>query len=230
MAALAARSTCPLQPSAPDPDRPRRLGILLSKLALSGAEPERLLSGARLKAAYDPWRKFGVHSRAAELKAKLGVGILEGSTAMALSLVVLAATLAAAGSQPELRCEGDTRDIVRCVSARLAAAEEQRSRYAAAARTFIRKQAASDPGHWQWQSMLGQFETGEKAFNTYRKTVCRALESYLSPGTAATEYEMNCELRMTRLHTHTVWINWLSDPLEQGSRPALPEPPFSASP
>ena len=49
-----------------------------------------------------------------------------------------------------------------------------------------------------------------------------AVDSYHSPGSGHAEYQYLCRIRLTRLHTHTVWANWLAPPESRVPEPELP--------
>ena len=138
----------------------------------------------------------------------------------ALLAFALATTLATHGASATPPCpDGTTLDFNQCYSDRLAKADADLGRYVAAARTRLRQEAAGDAGA---ASAARDFESAEKAWSAYRDAECGAVYDYWSAGTIRDIESLDCQIKLTQLHTHTIWLQWLT--YMDSTPPVLPEP------
>jgi hypothetical protein len=139
---------------------------------------------------------------------------------MPLIALAFAATLATRGARPEPPCPGAaTPAVERCLQDRLSGAEAELARYVAAADARLRQQVGRDPAAARARQ---RFEAAEQAFAAYRDAECGAVFEAWSGGTIRNAMEIVCRLRITRLHTHTLWREWLT--YMDSTPPILPEP------
>jgi uncharacterized protein YecT (DUF1311 family) len=143
----------------------------------------------------------------------------------ALLVVALTTTLATRGAPVTPACpDGTTLDINRCFSDRLDRADADLARYAAAVRKRLKQEAAeATAGDTSAGDAAKGFQAAEKAWSSYRDAECGAVYSYWSTGTIRDVEDLSCQIRLTRLHTHTIWLQWLT--YMDSTPPILPEPP-----
>jgi uncharacterized protein YecT (DUF1311 family) len=141
---------------------------------------------------------------------------------MSLVLLAVVSTLATRPAPPVPPCAGNTtQEANQCYSARLDAANAELARYVQAARKRL-KDESGDEGV---PAASKGFEASEKLWAKYRDVTCGAVFDYWSSGTIRTVESLDCAVTLTRLHTHSVWRQWLR---YMDSTPAiLPEPAFS---
>jgi len=146
---------------------------------------------------------------------------------MTILALATAATLAGQGLRAPPPCPGrNTREVNRCFEQRLERAVDDLGRYAAAARRRLKQEAAEAPsGSGGGGDPTRGFDAAEKAWSAYREAECAAVYEHWAGGTIRTAKEINCRIRLTRLHTHTVWQEWLT--YADNTPPILPEPPVS---
>ena len=129
------------------------------------------------------------------------------------------ATLATRGTVPDLPCAGATTPAVeQCLSERLKDADADLARYLGAARKRLRQDSESD-------TTARAFEDAEQAWARYRDAECAAVYEFWSAGTIRGAETLTCQIRLSRLHAHTVWRLWLTYP--DATPPILPEPAVS---
>jgi uncharacterized protein YecT (DUF1311 family) len=147
---------------------------------------------------------------------------------MILVALAVASTLATRGAPPTPACPGEnTLQINACFGERLKQADGELARYAAAART--RLQAAisrASPGDDSSARASRGFDAAEKGWSAYRDAECGAVYENWSTGTIRVAEELSCRIDLTRLHTHTVWLEWLT--FMDSTPPVLPEPAVPA--
>jgi uncharacterized protein YecT (DUF1311 family) len=141
--------------------------------------------------------------------------------------LALASTLATHGAHAQPGCPGEnTLEINACFSGRLQRADAELARYAAAARSRLRKAAATaSAGDTSSAAALRGFEAAQTAWAAYREAECGAVYDNWSTGTIRTVEGLACRIDATRLRTHTVWQNWLT--YMDSTPPVLPEPAVS---
>jgi len=138
-------------------------------------------------------------------------------------IILAAATLATHGAPPDPPCRDDsTPGVERCLGERLAAADTDLARYVAAARARLTADSREDEGAAR---ALKGFDAAERSWAAYRKAECGAVYEAWSGGTIRGAEGLLCELRLTRLHTHTIWTEWLT--YMDSTPPILPEPPVA---
>jgi len=151
----------------------------------------------------------------------------------ALSLVLMLAATAAfathAAAQPA-HCPGETTaDNNQCFSERLDRANADLARYVAAARQRLTEEARSaQAGDTTAAKALTDFDAAEKAWATYADAECGAVYDYWYGGAIRLVQNLDCQISLTRLHTHTIWRQWLT--YMDSTPPILPEPPLSPAP
>ncbi|HLZ76236.1 lysozyme inhibitor LprI family protein [Phenylobacterium sp.] len=138
--------------------------------------------------------------------------------------LALASTLATRGAHAPPGCPGETTlEINACFGERLQRADAELARYAAAARSRLKREAATaPPGDTSAAKALGGFQASERAWSAYRDAECGAVYDNWSAGTIRTVEDLACRIGLTRLRTHTVWENWLT--YMDSTPPVLPEP------
>jgi uncharacterized protein YecT (DUF1311 family) len=141
-----------------------------------------------------------------------------------MSALLALALTGALATAPEPPCPGETtQDMNQCYSERSDKADAKLARYVAAARARLKQEAAaadhSDPGTARAER---GFETAEQAWASYRDAECGAVYDYWSGGTIRGVESLDCRIRLTRLHTHTIWRLWLT--YMDSTPPLLPEP------
>jgi uncharacterized protein YecT (DUF1311 family) len=143
----------------------------------------------------------------------------------ALLVLALTSTLATHGTAESPACPGGTTlEINRCYSGRLERAEADLARYIAAARKRLKQEAAeTDAGDISASNAAKGFEVAEKTWASYRDAECGAVYSYWSTGTIRDVEALSCQTDLTRQHTHTIWLQWLT--YMDSTPPILPEPP-----
>ena len=142
-----------------------------------------------------------------------------------LLALALSSTLATRGAPQTPACpDGTTLDTNRCFNDRLERANADLSRYVAAVRARLRGEAKeAQSGDTSVADAAKGFEAAEKAWSSYRDAACGAVYSYWSGGTLRDVEDLDCQIRLTRLHTHTIWLQWLT--YMDSTPPILPEPP-----
>ena len=135
-----------------------------------------------------------------------------------------ASTLATQGIRPTPACPGqNTREVNRCLNQRLARADDDLSRYVTAARRRLTEEAAEGAvGPPAARDALRQFDAAEKAWSAYREAECSAVYGYWAGGTIRNAKDLSCRIRLTRMHAHTVWQEWLT--FADNTPPLLAEP------
>ncbi|MBS0333537.1 MAG: DUF1311 domain-containing protein [Proteobacteria bacterium] len=143
---------------------------------------------------------------------------------MIAAALALAGALATAPPPPRdgAGCDGNTLQIDACLAALSETVDQEHLRYVAAARARLKHDAAADPADPGAAKAVGGFEASEAAWLAYRKAECGAVYDNWSGGTIRGAMYSACSLRLTRLRTHTVWLNWLTYP--DSTPPVLPEP------
>jgi uncharacterized protein YecT (DUF1311 family) len=138
-----------------------------------------------------------------------------------------ASTLATQGIRPTPACPGhNTREVNRCLNERLARADDDLGRYVTAARRRLTQEAAEgSAGPATERDPLRRFAASEKAWSAYREAECGAVYDYWADGTIRTAKDLACRIRLTRLHAHTVWQEWLT--FADNTPPLLAEPPVA---
>jgi uncharacterized protein YecT (DUF1311 family) len=143
-----------------------------------------------------------------------------------IAILAAASVAAAPAPAPKLHCPGDsTPEINDCRAAELAKAEAELARYLAEARKRLKADGADDPGS---AAALAGLDKTETAWKAYREAQCDAVYDYWQAGTIRTVMALNCEIDLTRQHTHTVWSNWLT--YMDSTPPILPEPSTKPAP
>lgn len=133
---------------------------------------------------------------------------------MAALLFVLALASAPRPSCPDART---TVEVNECLSEALKGFDGEMKRYyeAAVKRLKAEQRPAAD------EALTGLVRAQE-AWRTYRDAECGALYAYWREGTIRTSFELECDIRLTRARTVSLWRDWLTYP---DSTPAiLPRP------
>jgi uncharacterized protein YecT (DUF1311 family) len=141
---------------------------------------------------------------------------------MHLLALALSAALAARIEPDGVDCGGTTIELDQCLAGVFEKVDAEHLRYVAAARARLQHEAETaidDPG--PARAAQG-FEAAETAWLAYRKAECGAVYDNYSGGTIRGSMELSCRLHLTRLRTHTVWLNWLT--YFDSTPPVLPEP------
>jgi len=100
-------------------------------------------------------------------------------------------------------CKGVTTPGVQaCQAADLTHAEEELSRYVAAAKARIAKDDHPD-------QTVQRFDAAQTTWTQYRKSECDAVYEAWSSGTIRGSMALECMRRVTETRTHDVWRNWL---------------------
>jgi len=110
--------------------------------------------------------------------------------------------------------DGTTDDIEKCRSFQLKESEENLNKYIIAASKRLEKDNK--------QKSLEKFNYSQKLWYKYRDNECNAVELFFQPGTISYLMKIDCLHRLTDLHTHEVWSNWLR--YLDSTPPILPEP------
>jgi len=131
----------------------------------------------------------------------------------------------ASSARPTPPCPGQTTiEINQCYAVRLSATNAALDRYEAAVRKRLRAEAASaPPDDKSAADALRGFEAAEALWDKYRDAECGAVYDYWSGGTIRGVESLSCSIRLTTLHTHTIWALWLT--YMDSTPPILPEPP-----
>jgi uncharacterized protein YecT (DUF1311 family) len=143
---------------------------------------------------------------------------------MILIALAVASTLATRAAPATPACPGEnTLQINACFGERFKQADAELARYAAAARKRLRNEVSkASPGDDSAARALRGFDAAEKAWSVYRDAECAAVYDNWSTGTIRTVEDLGCRIDLTRLHTHTVWRNWLT--YMDSTPPILQEP------
>jgi uncharacterized protein YecT (DUF1311 family) len=142
---------------------------------------------------------------------------------LALAMAGGVAAAAAANSKP---CPGDTtRAIEACLESDARNADADLARYVAAARARLTREAKGEPGNPQSARALAGLDRAEAAWALYRKAECDAIYAWWEDGTIRGAMSETCWTGLTRLHTHTIWRDWLT--YMDSTPPILPEPDVS---
>ena len=140
-------------------------------------------------------------------------------------VMALTSTLATHGAPETPPCpDGTTLDTNRCFSDRLESANADLARYVAAVRARLKQEAKeAQSGDASAADGAKGFEAAEKAWSSYRDLECGDVYSYWSEGSIRDVEDLDCQIKLTRLHTHTIWLQWLT--YMDSTPPILPEPP-----
>lgn len=127
------------------------------------------------------------------------------------------------------RCQGDTtQQVESCLSEVSAKADATLQIYRGRAKARILKDAKTGAQDSGLSKTPDDFDRSERAWDAYRDAECGAVFDYWSDGTIRVSVEQVCRIRLTRLHTHTIWREWLT--YFDSTPPLLPEPAVSAEP
>jgi len=142
--------------------------------------------------------------------------------ALALAVALAGGAPAAAPPRDGLTCDGNTIELNNCLSAVEQKVDQEHQRYVAAARARLKHDAAADPTDAGAAKAVEGFEKAEAAWLVYRKAECDAVYDNFSAGSIRGSMSETCRIHLTRLRTHTVWLNWLT--YLDSTEPALREP------
>jgi uncharacterized protein YecT (DUF1311 family) len=145
-------------------------------------------------------------------------------------VLALAAAFATHVAAQTSRCPGETTtENNQCFNDRLDRANADLARYVAAATQRLTQEAqTAQPGDTGAAKALKDFDEAEKAWARYSDAECGAVYDYWSAGAIRVIQNLDCQISLTRLHTHTIWRQWLT--YMDSTPPILPEPPLSPSP
>jgi uncharacterized protein YecT (DUF1311 family) len=148
---------------------------------------------------------------------------------MSLLLALTLATTLATQAVADPPCpDGTTLDMNKCYEQRADRADASLARYVAAARARLKKEAAeASADDTSVATAAKGFDVAEAAWSKYRDAECGAVYDYWSSGTIRTVEGLDCRIKLTRLHTHTIWMLWLT--YMDSTPPILPEPPLPAN-
>ncbi len=137
---------------------------------------------------------------------------------MLLLVLATASTLATQPPVSVARCERSPNTIAfdECLSRARDAAMRILDRYRAAARARIVRENPENG------ALPVTFDAAQAAWVDYKKRECDAVYTLWQAGTIRGAMALRCDIRMTQLRTHELWLDWLTDP--NGPAPALPEP------
>jgi uncharacterized protein YecT (DUF1311 family) len=149
---------------------------------------------------------------------------------MFLPLIAVVSTLTTRPPPTETwPCQGETtQEVEDCLSKLSAKAEAKLQTYRAAAKARLQRDARKDPQDQGVSKALDDFDKAERAWEAYREAECGGVFDYWSGGTIRVSMDQVCQIRLTYLHTHTVWREWLT--YLDSTPPLLPEPAVPATP
>ena len=135
---------------------------------------------------------------------------------VSLVIVVALGVFSATSTLASDDCNRETESGVNgCLEAAAASADQQLQRYEQAATTRIEQEH-------DVETTLNEFEAGQAAWATYRKSECGAVFDRWVDGTARISKTEECNISLARARSHEIWKNWLTS--FGGSSPILPEP------
>jgi len=141
----------------------------------------------------------------------------------------VASTLATEGVLPPKDCyQGSTLAVNACLQAEAEGADEMLAQYLEAARVRLKHEAKDSPCDTTSATALAGLDKAEAAWVTYRKAECDAVYDWWSSGSVRGAMLEGCWIRLTKLHTHTLWREWLT--FVDNTPPILPEPPVPSKP
>jgi len=130
-------------------------------------------------------------------------------------LASIALALAAAAAPPDGHCPGSsTPEIDACLAGRFDKADAVLNRYYKAAITRLRdeREIASE------QKLV----QAERSWVAYRTSECGAVYENWIGGGIRGSMAFECQIRLTRMRTYTIWRHWLT--YRDSTPPLLPRP------
>jgi uncharacterized protein YecT (DUF1311 family) len=116
----------------------------------------------------------------------------------------------------------NTIELDECFANIAAQADSELARYLSAARRRLDHDAVQDPTDPGPKRARAGLDTAEASWRQYREAECGAVYDYWSAGSIRGGRSLSCQIKVTRLHTHTIWAEWLT--YEDSTQPILPEP------
>ena len=130
-------------------------------------------------------------------------------------LAIFALALAAAAAPSASHCPGSTTpEIDACLAGRFDKADAELNRYYKAAIKRLRdeRELASEQ----------QLVQAERAWVAYRTSECGAVYENWIGGSIRGSMALECQIRLTRMRTYTIWRHWLT--YMDSTPPLLPRP------
>lgn len=130
-------------------------------------------------------------------------------------LALLALALAAAAAPSASNCPGSsTLEIDACLAGRFEKADAELNRYYKAAIERLREERELTS-----EQKLVQ---AERSWVAYRTSECGAVYENWIGGSIRGSMALNCQIRLTRMRTYTIWLDWLT--YVDSTPPLLPRP------
>ncbi|MBD8641842.1 lysozyme inhibitor LprI family protein [Sphingomonas sp. CFBP 13733] len=130
-------------------------------------------------------------------------------------LAIFALALGAAAVPGAGRCPGSsTREIDACLAGRFDEADAELNRYYQAAIKRLREER-----EFASEQMLVR---AERSWVAYRTSECGAVYENWIGGSIRGSMALNCQIRLTRMRTYTIWLHWLT--YIDSTPPILPRP------
>jgi uncharacterized protein YecT (DUF1311 family) len=130
-------------------------------------------------------------------------------------LAIFALALGAAAVPGAGHCPGSsTQEIDACLASRFDEADAELNRYYQAAIKRLR-----DERETASEQMLVR---AERSWVAYRTSECGAVYENWIGGSIRGSMALNCQIRLTRMRTYTIWLHWLT--YIDSTPPILPRP------
>jgi len=130
-------------------------------------------------------------------------------------LAIFALALGAAAVPGAGRCPGSsTREIDACLAGRFDEADAELNHYYQAAIKRLREER-----EFASEQMLVR---AERSWVAYRTSECGAVYENWIGGSIRGSMALNCQIRLTRMRTYTIWLHWLT--YIDSTPPILPRP------
>jgi uncharacterized protein YecT (DUF1311 family) len=144
-------------------------------------------------------------------------------------LILFAAALLSVGQDPgpppDCANAANTIEINECAAADVAAEEDRMAAYLAAAVEVLRKGAESlEPA----EAAVADLLDSQTAWRAYADSACGAVHTRWLAGTIRTLMALNCQKRLTRQRSHTLWTEYLTHP--DGTPSDWPDPSSAPEP
>jgi uncharacterized protein YecT (DUF1311 family) len=130
-------------------------------------------------------------------------------------LAIFALALGAAAVPGAGHCPGSsTQEVDACLASRFDEADAELNRYYQAAIKRLREERETAS-----EQMLVR---AERSWVAYRTSECGAVYENWIGGSIRGSMALNCQIRLTRMRTYTIWLHWLT--YIDSTPPILPRP------
>jgi uncharacterized protein YecT (DUF1311 family) len=132
-----------------------------------------------------------------------------------MMFAIFALALATAAAPGASHCPGSsTPEIDACLAGRFSDADAELNRYYQAAIKRLREEREI-----ALEQMLVR---AERSWVAYRTSECGAVYDNWIGGSIRGSMALNCQIRLTRMRTYTIWLHWLT--YIDSTPPLLPRP------